>query len=282
VKFGRIRLHLISAGIYLDDGGVLFGLVPKPLWERIEEPDDQNRLPVEMRCLLVETCSHLVLVGTGLGDDLSEAQLVHQIPNGKRRLMDDLGALGIGAEEIDLLINTHLHSHHSGGNTIRVRDGGPLPAFPKALYCVQRLELADAWHAEELAQATYRREDYAPLEEAGRLRVLLGNTRLTSEVRVVVTPGHTRAHQSVIIESGGRVAMFLGDVAPWPIHMERLAWVSAYDLEPMVTIETKRNLARWAVENRALLIFEHHPEIAAGYLHKTERSDRFRLEPVEI
>jgi glyoxylase-like metal-dependent hydrolase (beta-lactamase superfamily II) len=99
---------------------------------------------------------------------------------------------------------------------------------------------------------------------------------------VVVTPGHTRAHQCVVIESGGQTAMFLGDLASWPIHMERLAWVPAYDVEPMVSIETKRRLARWAVENHVLLIFEHHPEIVAGYLHPTGRPDRFEVEPVEL
>ena len=157
-----------------------------------------------------------------------------------------------------------------------------VPTFPRATYCVQRLELADAHFPNERTRATYLGENFYPLEQSDQLRVLWGDTRLTDHVRVIVTPGHTRAHQCVVIESGGRMALFLGDVASWPIHMERLAWVPAYDVEPLVTMETKRKLAHWALDNRALLIFEHHPEIEAGYLHATKRPDRFRLEPVNI
>jgi glyoxylase-like metal-dependent hydrolase (beta-lactamase superfamily II) len=143
------------------------------------------------------------------------------------------------------------------------------------------LELADASFPNERTRATYLRDNFEPLEQTGQLRTLWGDTRLTDQVRVIITPGHTRAHQCVVIESEGQTALFLGDVASWPIHMERLAWVPAYDVEPLVSIETKRNLARWAIENHVLLIFEHHTEIQAGYLHPTDRSDRFRLEPVK-
>jgi glyoxylase-like metal-dependent hydrolase (beta-lactamase superfamily II) len=154
--------------------------------------------------------------------------------------------------------------------------------FPQATYCVQRLELADAMFPNERTRAAYLQENFAPLHHRGQLRVLSGDTRLSDQVRVVVTPGHTRAHQSVIVESEGQTAITLGDVAPWPIHIERLAWVPAYDVEPLVTIETKRRLAHWAIENHALLVFDHHPEIQAGYLHHTDRPDRFRLEPAAI
>jgi glyoxylase-like metal-dependent hydrolase (beta-lactamase superfamily II) len=147
---------------------------------------------------------------------------------------------------------------------------------------VQRLELADAMFPNERTRATYLPENIEPLEKAGQLRILWGDTQLTDEVRVMVTPGHTRSHQCVVVESEGQTALFLGDLASWPIHMERLAWVPAYDVEPLVTIETKRRIAHWAIEKQVLLIFEHHPEVVAGYLHPTERADRFRLEPVAL
>ncbi|NIV33157.1 MAG: hypothetical protein GWN58_28030 [Anaerolineae bacterium] len=115
-----------------------------------------------------------------------------------------------------------------------------------------------------------------------RVHVLWGDTRLNNHVQVIVAPGHTRAHQCVVIESGGQVALFLGDAAPWPIHMERLSWVPAHDTEPLVSIETKRKLARWAMDRNALLIFASHPQVEAGYLRATERPGRFRLEPVAI
>lgn len=281
MHFGDVRLHLVSAGTRWEDGGVFFGLVPKVLWAKVEAPDEQNRLLLQQWCLLIETGSHRILVDTGYRDKLSEKEWAHKSLSGEGHLLSGLDALGIGAQEIDLVVNTHLHDGNCGGNTARIGDKGLVPAFPEATYCVQRLELADAMVPNERTRATYHRENYEPLERAGQLRILWGDTRLTDEVRAVVTPGHTRAHQCVVIESGGQTAMFMGDVASWPIHMERLAWVPAHDLEPMQSIETKRSLARWAVEAHVLLIFEHHPHVLAGYLQATERSGRFRLEPVD-
>ncbi|MGD8623279.1 MAG: MBL fold metallo-hydrolase [Anaerolineae bacterium] len=282
MQFGNVKLHLITDGTYWEDGGALFGLVPKPLWAKVMEPDERNRLPFKMRCLLIETAKQRILVDTGYGDKLSAKERGFLSLEGERRLLTNLENLGVGPLDVDLVINTHLHGDHCGGNTLYDQDGELAPAFPWATYCVQRLELADASFPNERTRATYRQENFQPLEQARQLRVVWGDTRLTDEIRVVVTPGHTRAHQCVVIESAGQTAIFLGDVASWPIHMERLAWVPAFDVEPLVSIETKRNLAQWAVENRVLLIFQHHPEVEAGYLHTTERPDRFWLEAVEI
>lgn len=282
MRFGNVTLNVVSDGTYQEDGGGLFGLVPKALWERVAQPDARNRLLFEMRSLLIDTGKQRILVDTGYGDKLSDKERGHISLTGTCRLVSSLDKLGIGTQDIDLVINTHLHGDHCGGNTTYDSGGELVPTFPRATYCVQRLELADAMFPNERTRATYRRENFSPLERAGQLRLLAGDTRLADEVRVVVTPGHTRAHQCVLIESEGRTAMFLGDAASWPIHMERLAWVPAYDVEPLVSIETKRSLARWAIENDVLLIFEHHPEIVAGYLQPTERPDRFRLEPTEL
>ena len=281
MQFGDVALHTVSDGTYWADGGGLFGLVPKTLWERVMAPDDRNRLPFQMRSLLIESEDRRILVDTGYGDKLPEKARGHISLMGEQRLVGSLSERGLEPGDIDLVINTHLHGDHCGGNT-HYEGGVATPTFPNATYCVQRLELADAMFPNERTRATYLAENYEPLQRAGQLRILWGDTRLTDEVRVVVTPGHTRAHQCVVVESGGQTALFLGDMASWPIHMERLAWVPAYDVEPLVSIETKRNLARWAIEKQVLLVFEHHPEIVAGYLHPTERADRFRLEPVDL
>jgi glyoxylase-like metal-dependent hydrolase (beta-lactamase superfamily II) len=282
MRFGNTNLHVVSDGIYWEDGGGLFGLVPRALWEQVRTPDERNRLPFELWCLLIETDKQRILVETGYGDKVSKKERSFISLEGERRLLNSLEKLGIGASDVDLVINTHLHGDHCGGNTRYDENGDLVPTFPRATYCVQRLELADASFPNERTRGTYFPENFQPLDKGGVLRVLWGDTRLNDEVRVIVTPGHTRAHQCVLVESGGQTAMYLGDLASWPIHLERLAWVPAYDIAPLISIETKRNVAHWAIDNHVLLFFDHHPEIIAGYLHPTERPDRFRLEPVEI
>jgi len=280
MRFGDLQLHLVEAGTYWEDGGGLFGLVPRALWRQVMEPDENNRLPFLLRPLLIESCAGKLLVDTGYGEKLplKESRLIDL--RGEAQLLGSLAALGFGPDDIDMVVNTHLHSDHCGGNTQLDAHGSPVPTFPRATYCVQRLEMADAMYPSERTRATYRRENFQPIEQAGRLRLLSGDTRLTDEVWTMVTPGHSRSHQSVIIQSQGRTALYLGDVAPWPIHLERLTWIAAYEADPAASLETKRRLAHWAVENQALLIFDHYPDVAAGYLHRTERPDRFRLEPV--
>jgi glyoxylase-like metal-dependent hydrolase (beta-lactamase superfamily II) len=256
--------------------------MPKAEWQEIAAPDSQNRICIQLHCLLIETGEHQILVDTGYGDKLSSKERESMCLEGDGRLLGSLAALGVAPEEIDIVINTHLHADHCGGNTRYDEDGDLVPTFPNALYYVQRIELADAMFPNERTRATYRRENIEPVESAGQLRVLWGDTRLTDEVRVLVTPGHTPSHQSVVIESGGETAVFLADTAHWPLHMEKLEVLTAYDVQPLVTLETKRRLARWAIEHRALLIFNHHPDSMAGYLHPTDRPDRFRLEPVPM
>jgi glyoxylase-like metal-dependent hydrolase (beta-lactamase superfamily II) len=280
MRFGNVNLHLVSDGIFWEDAGGLFGLVPKPMWEQVMAADDQNRLPLQGWCLLIETDRQRILVDTGNGDRLSEKERDFFGIQGTRRLLKSLESVGVGPSDVDLVINTHLHRDHCGGNTHYDKTGELAPTFPRAAYCVQRLELADAMFPNERTQSVYLAENIQPLERAGQLRVLWGGTRLTDQVRTMVTPGHTRAHQCVVVESAGRTAIYLGDVAPWPIHLEHLAWVPAFDVEPLVNIETKRALAHWAIEHHVLLLFDHHPEIVAGYLYPAERPGQFRLEPV--
>jgi len=282
MRLGSVNLHLVSDGHCREDGAGLFGLMPKVEWQKLAEPDEQNRICIRLCCLLIETNEQRILVDTGYGDKLSDRERGFLDLKGDRRLLGSLAELGIEPGDITMVINTHLHGDHCGGNTRLDQHDNLVATFPRAVYYVQRLELADATFPNERTRASYRSENFQSLERTGQLRVLQGDTRLTDQVRVMVTPGHTPAHQSVVIESEGKTAIFMGDVALWPLHMECLECVPAYDVQPLVTIETKRRLARWAVENQALLMFDHHPEILAGYLHPTERPDRFRVEPVPM
>lgn len=282
---GRVKVHLLSDGVYWTDGGAVFGLVPRVLWEKVIQPDALNRIPMNLRCLLIESSEGPILVDTGYGTKLTAKRLQQLNLTSETRLLDDLAAAGFSPTDVRMVINTHLHGDHCGGNTFYGPDGELQPTFPNATYLIQRLELADALLPNERTRATYLAENFLPLVELGggrssvaRGRLLYGDTQITPEVRVQVTPGHTRSHQVVIIESDGETAVFLAD-AGYVANLERLAWVPAFDVEPLVSIETKRALREWAWRRDALLFFQHDMAVAAGRLRRD--GDEWRVQKVE-
>jgi glyoxylase-like metal-dependent hydrolase (beta-lactamase superfamily II) len=235
-------------------------------------------VPTATNSLLILSEGKRILVDTGLGSKLSakEQEIVNRPGDGE--LLAHLRDLGFQPEDIDIVVNTHLHADHCGGNTL-IRDGASIPTFPRAEYWIQRLDWADALYPNERTRATYLPANLKPLEAAGQLRLLSGDTRVTREVKCVVTPGHTRAHQCVLIESGGQKALFLGDMAGRAIFMERIAWLPAYDIEPLVNLETRRTWRDWALEENALLIFEHDHVVTMGRLR--QEGERVVVEPVK-
>jgi len=280
LRFGNLTLHLISDGVMRWDGGALFGLVPKVLWEQVVEPDALNCVPMALNCLLIVSQGRHILVDTGLGDKLSDKardRFGLQRPRG--RLVEGLERLGLGVEDVDIVINTHLHSDHSGGNTT-YRDGELVPTFPRAEYWVQRVEWAEACHPNERTRATYLLENLRPIEEAGQLRLLDGDAQVTDEVRCVVHPGHTRAYQSVIMASQGRTAIYIADLAPFTVHLERIHWLPAVDVLPLVHLETKRAVRDWALRTGALLIFQNDPCISWGRLTR-DKDGEYHVLPWE-
>ncbi len=277
---GEVQLKIVSDGVFWLDGGAHFGIVPRVLWEPLITPDDQHRVPMGLNCLLIESAGKTILVDTGLGAKHSAKQgSILSLEQGPG-LVGALQKMGVEADQVDVVINTHLHHDHCGGNTTFNEHGQPVPTFPRAQYWIQRLEWADARYPNERTRATYLEENLVPLQEHGQLRLLYGDTPITEDVRCVVTRGHTRAHQSVVIQSQGRSAIYLGDLAPWKENIERLAWTPAGDVEPLETMETKRAIQQWALEREVLLIFEHDPRITAGYLRG--RGERFEVEPVDL
>lgn len=265
LTIGDIQLYLISDGVVWVDSGGAWGLVPRPLWSRYLQPDEQHRVPMILTCLLVRAAGRTLVVDTGLGEKLSPrtAELWGmQRPQGT--MLDGLARLGVAPEQVDLVINTHLHSDHCGGNTRRTPDGEIAPTFPNADYVVQRREFEDATHPNERTRATYLQENFAPLYKRGQLRLLDGDAEIVPGVRAIVTPGHTPGHQSVLFESGGQAALFVADLASYAIQFEKLAWMTAYDVEPLITLETKRRWQRWALQTGGLLLFQHDTQIAAA------------------
>ena len=279
MRLGNVEFHLISDGRAMIDAGGHFGLVPKVLWSKFFAADELNRVPTALYSLLIVSAGQRILVDTGFGRKLTPREWeVQGLQRPQGDLLDALQRLGLAATDIDIVINTHLHADHASGNTM-LQDSEAKPAFPRAQYWIQRLEWADAMYTNERTRNTYHPQNLVPIQEAGQLRLLLGDTRVTGEVRCQVTRGHTRAHQSVVIESGGEVAIFLGDIASLAIRLERLGWMSAFDTEPLETLETKRAIRDWAVEKHALLFFQHDLATPMGYL--VREGESFRVEPAD-
>jgi len=277
---GDVELRVVSDGVFWLDGGAHFGIVPRVLWEPLIAPDESHRVPMGLNCLFIESAGRKIVVDTGLGSKLSAKQRDILNLGRDKGLVRALQEIGVAPEDVDIVINTHLHTDHCGGNTTFNEHGQAVPTFPRAEYWIQRLEWADARYPNERTRATYLPENLIPLEEQGQLHLLYGDTPVTGEVRCDVTRGHTRAHQSVIIQFQGQKAVYLGDLAPWKENIERLAWTPAGDVEPLETMETKRAFQQWALEEEVLLIFEHDPRITAGYLRR--HGDRLEVEPVDL
>lgn len=278
MQVGDVELHLIPDGFQRADGGGLFGLVPRVLWEKKHPADELNRVAMRINCLLIKDGEHTIVVDTGYGSKLSERGRTILGIERTGELPQRLREHGVDPSQVDVVIDTHLHYDHCGGNTVR-EGGRNVPTFPNATYIVQEGEWKDANNPNERTRATYLPENLLPIQEAGQLRLIAGDTQITPHVRCMVTPGHTPHHQCVLIESQGQKAFYLADLAPFAVHIERLAWVPAYDVEPMRTIDTRREIQRWAVEEQVLLIFDHDPDIGMGYLRYD--SGRYWVEPAD-
>ena len=268
VQVGSIRIHGIEAGVQQLDGGAMFGVVPKPLWERRIPADNRNRIPLAMRCLLVEAPCALVLIDTGVGNKYDDRFAdIYGISNAgdPTRLEDGIRHAGFEPADVDIVLNTHLHFDHAGGDTFRREDGAVVPSFPGARYVVQKGELDFAQGRNERIRASYLTENFEPVTQAGLWDLVEGAAEVTRGVRVVPTPGHTPFHHSVIIESEGETACFLGDVCPTSAHLP-LPWIMGYDLEPLTTLESKRGLWERARSDNWLLVFEHDPRVPWGRL----------------
>lgn len=280
LEIGAMTVHVINDCTYKVDPGGAFGLVPRALWQRYFTPDADQLIPMIENCLLIQTNGRNILVDTGYGDKLPEksrAYLRFERPDGG--LIGGLARLGVTPEDIDLVINTHLHGDHAGGNTRYNEQGEAVPVFPNAEYVVQQREYEDATHPNERTQATYLSENFVPLRRSGQLRLLTGDTQLAPGITGIVTPGHTPGHMSVRIESDGQAAAFICDLASYAVHFERLGWMTAYDLEPLVTLETKREWQRWALTTGATLIFVHDPFRPIGRL-TIDKDDRPQVVPL--
>jgi glyoxylase-like metal-dependent hydrolase (beta-lactamase superfamily II) len=272
---GDFELTIISDGTYFLDGGAFFGVVPKTMWSKKVTPDEQNRLDAGLNSLLVRTGEKNILIETGIGNKLPDR--LAQIYKQPAKLLDNLHVAGVAPEDIDIVINTHLHFDHCGWNTVR-RGDQMVATFPNAKYYVQEQEWEHACQQMERDAISYMSPNYDPLIETGQMVLLNGDLELSPGISVKVFPGHTAKMQAVIIESGRKKACYISDLIPTSAHID-LTWVMAFDLFPLETIESRKEYYAWAIPEKWLTVFTHDDRTPWGYV---ERGERGRLALAQV
>jgi glyoxylase-like metal-dependent hydrolase (beta-lactamase superfamily II) len=264
---GDFELTVVSDGTYFLDGGGFFGVVPKSLWSKKVAADDQNRVAAGLNSLLVRTGEKNVLIETGIGNKLAEKMV--RIYGQPAQLLENLQAAGIAPEEIDIVINTHLHFDHCGWNTVR-QDGKIAPTFQRAKYYAPEGEWQYARHPSERDAISFISENYDPLVESGQMTLLKGNEEIVPGISVKTFPGHTAHMQAVIVRSGGQTACYPSDLIPTSAHLD-LTWGMAFDLYPLQTIESKKRYYSEATPERWLTVFTHDDQVPWGFVEKGEK-----------
>ncbi|HEU5288550.1 MAG TPA: MBL fold metallo-hydrolase [Candidatus Limnocylindria bacterium] len=273
MRLGRFDVQIFSDGIFRLDGGAMFGVVPKVLWEKQKPADDQNRVAMDMNCLLIRDGANVVLVETGAGPKLNDKQKRNFGVDGPPRLLDELARRGVRPDEVTLVINTHLHFDHAGGNTYR--DGERVVAtFPRASYVFQRLEWADANAPNERTRGSYLSEDFAPLEAAGRLELIDEAVEILPGIRLDRIQGHTRGTQTVRVTDGKQTLFFSSDFMPDRHHLP-LPWIPSQDLYPLETLAAKKVILPRAIAERWIVAFTHD---VPRFGHITEQEGRYRFD----
>ena len=269
MRIGDFELTPLLDGYFRLDGGAMFGVVPKTLWQKRAPADDRNRITMAMRPLLVRG-ERLMIIDAGCGDKM-DAKSADIYGFDRRDNLDvTMARVRIRAEDIEVVLASHLHFDHAGGFTVRDASGVVRPRFPHARYLANQGEWDEATHPHERNRASYFAENFVPLREAGVLDLLPDDQVVAPGIRVRRTGGHTRYHQIVYIESAGKTAVFAADLIPTTAHVD-VPWIMAYDLYPMETLDFKRAFIKEAIEQEYLIFFEHDPVVVAGYIRQKDR-----------
>ncbi len=280
MKFGKFEIYPVTDGYIYLDGGAVFGVVPRVLWEKIYAPDEKNRIRLSLCCPLIVTKKYNILIDTGVGTKHNEKFCQIYGIDKKSNLLESLYRFGYQPKNIDLVVNTHLHFDHAGGNTTFNEKGEIVPTFPKAKYFIQKGEMEVAVNPNERTKASYITEDFLPLSVPEYLNLVNDETiEVDKGVSLVRIGGHTRHHQCVKIESEGEGACLLADLAPTVAHLH-YPYITGYDLFPLETLENKKKILKQAFEEHWLLIFQHDPKARMGYLKK--RDERFGIEEIKV
>jgi glyoxylase-like metal-dependent hydrolase (beta-lactamase superfamily II) len=278
MHFGEIEVLPLHGGNFYLDGGAMFGVVPKTLWERKAPSDDRNRIRLAANSLLVRAAGKNIVVETGNGTKWdSKLRNIYGVQEGDP-LRDSLSKVGVAPKKVDVVINTHLHFDHAGGNT-RVVDDREVLTFPNAQYVVQRAELEHAMNPTERDRASYFADRFVPVTAAGQWRLIDGDLEIVPGISVVRIPGHNADIQAVKISGGNRTVIFVADMLPTRHHLP-LAWMPGYDLYPLQTLETKRRRIAEIVAQGWIVAFGHDPDFPTATLH--DRDGKIEFEPVDL
>jgi len=275
---GDIEILPVNDGMTYIDAGGAFGLTPRALYRTYLPPDSDNRVGMALNCVVLRVDGTTILIDTGVGDKLTEKQRSNwNLVQRDGGLIASLRANGITPADIDMVINTHLHGDHCGGNTMLASDGTLQPTFPNAQYVTQAREYTDAMRPNERTRATYVPENYASLVDSGQMRLMQGDGEIVPGIQGWIAPGHTPGFMLLQITSAGQHALYISDLAMYSAHLERIAWMSAFDVEPLNTLESKRKWRAWSLENDPLLIFQHDPVTYTARLRQD--GDKVRIVP---
>jgi glyoxylase-like metal-dependent hydrolase (beta-lactamase superfamily II) len=271
LTLGDFELTIFSDGTYPLDGGAFFGVVPKIMWSRKAASDERNYVQAGLNSLLIRTehprtGKQNVLVETGMGNKLSDRMV--KFYGQPAQLLANLAAGGVAPEDIDIVINTHLHFDHCGWNTVR-KDGKIVPTFPRAKYYAPEGEWQYARRPSERDAISYIPDNYDPLVQSGQMTLLKGGEEIVPGISVKTFPGHTAHMQAVIIESGGRTACYISDLIPTTAHID-ITWGMAFDLYPLQTIESKKQYYAKAIPEKWVTVFTHDPKTPWAYVEKDE------------
>jgi glyoxylase-like metal-dependent hydrolase (beta-lactamase superfamily II) len=278
MHLGELEVQYLHGGNFYLDGGAMFGVVPKPLWEKRSPPDNRNRIRLAANSLLVRTQNKNILIETGNGTKWTQKlRDIYGIQEGDP-LVDNLGSKGIRPDQIDRVINTHLHFNHARGNTKLVNDKA-VPTFPNAKYIVQAAEIAHAANPTERDRASYFEEAFLPMQQSGQWHALAGDTEILPGISTIGIPGHNANIQAIKLTGGGKTIFFVADLFPTRHHLS-LPWIMAYDLYPLQTLETKRKWLQTIVQENWIVVFGHDPDVPAATLHEWE--NKIAFEPVDL
>ena len=264
LTLGDFELTIVSDGTYYLDGGAFFGIIPKVMWERKVKADEKNRVVTGLNSVLIRGGKKTVLIETGIGNKVPEKMAKIYAPQAK--LLENLHAAGAAPEDIDLVINTHLHFDHCGWNTVRAGER-VRATFPNAKYYVQEGEWRHGVEQHIRDRVSYISDNYDPLIKNGQMELLNGGREIVPGISVKVYPGHTRHMQAVMIESGGQKACYISDLIPTAAHLD-IVWVMSYDLFPLDTIENKQRFYDEAVPQKWLVIFTHDHFTPWAYIER--------------